>query len=199
MKRCLLPAALGAALVMSPSLVYAHVGVGSTHGFTSGCLHPLLGLDHVLAMVSVGIIAYQLGGRAVWVAPATFLALMAAGGALGIRGGGIPVEELGIALSVVVLGAAVAFNMRVPLALVLASVGLFAIFHGYAHGREMPDGTSGLAYGVGFLIAAGALHLAGISLGLLIGRLGETGRALWVRRVGGAIALTGIVLVAGAL
>ncbi|MFG1379478.1 HupE/UreJ family protein [Xanthobacter autotrophicus] len=188
-----------AAFSVLPQLAFAHTGVGATHGFWHGFEHPVTGLDHVLAMVTVGIFAYQLGGRAIWAVPTTFVALMAVGGALGISGIDVPFVELGIALSVVVLGAAVAFGVKAPLALAMAVVGFFAIFHGHAHGAEMPDDASGLAYGMGFMIATGLLHLAGIGAGMAIGRFGETHGTRYVRGAGAAVALAGIGLVTGIL
>lgn len=190
---------LAAGLALSPSLALAHTGVGATHGFWHGFAHPVTGLDHVLAMVTVGIFASQLGGRAIWAVPATFVVLMAAGGALGIGGIEVPLVELGIGLSVVVLGAVVAFGVKAPLALAMAVVGFFAIFHGHAHGAEMPEDASGIAYGLGFMLATAALHLAGIGLGMAIGRFGEIHGERWVRGTGAAVALAGLGLVSGVL
>lgn len=190
-------AVLAGLLAAVPGAAFAHTGVGATHGFAAGFGHPVTGLDHVLAMVTAGLLAGQLGGRAIWAVPCTFVALMAVGGILGISGIDVPFVELGIALSVVVLGAAVAFGIKAPLALAMASVGLFAIFHGHAHGAEMPEDASGLAYGLGFVLATGLLHLAGIGLGLAIGALdGSKGRVL-VRTAGAAVAVAGLGLVSG--
>lgn len=187
------------ALTLLPQIAFAHTGVGDTHGFLHGFEHPVTGLDHVLAMVTVGIFAYQLGGRAIWAVPATFVALMAVGGALGIGGVEVPFVELGIGLSVVVLGAVVAFGVKAPLALAMAVVGFFAVFHGHAHGAEMPEDASGLAYGAGFMIATAVLHLAGIGLGMAIGRFGEVYGERFVRGTGAVVALAGVGLVAGIL
>ncbi|MET3355660.1 HupE/UreJ family protein [Xanthobacter autotrophicus] len=188
-----------AAFSVLPQLAFAHTGVGATHGFDAGFAHPMGGLDHLLAMVTVGIFAYQLGGRAIWAVPVTFIALMAVGGALGISGIDVPFVELGIGLSVVVLGAAVALGVKAPLAMAMGLVGFFAIFHGHAHGAEMPEDASGLAYGVGFMFATALLHVAGLGLGMAIGRFGETHGTRYVRGAGAAVALAGIGLVTGIL
>ena len=139
---------------LAPTAALAHTGVGDTSGFMRGFMHPLGGLDHQLAMILVGIFAYQLGGRALWLVPLTFVAVMAFGGFLGIAGIPVPFIELGIALSVIVLGAIVAFGVKVPVAAAMGIVGLFAIFHGHAHGSEMPMDASGLEYGLGFMLVA---------------------------------------------
>ena len=141
-----------AALFLAPSLAFAHTGVGDTLGFVHGFSHPLSGLDHVLAMVMVGVLAWQLGGRAVWVVPATFVLVMAGGGALGMMGVAIPFVEIGIALSVIILGAIVALGIRAPVAIAAGIVGLFAIAHGHAHGAEMPAAAAGMAYAAGFML-----------------------------------------------
>jgi len=194
--RTLVPAAAAALL---PSLAFAHTGVGATHGFAHGFAHPLGGLDHLLAMLTVGLFAAQLGGRAIWAVPASFVALMAAGGALGVSGVDVPFVELGIGLSVAVLGAGVAFGLKAPLAVAMGMAGFFAIFHGHAHGTEMPLDASGLAYGLGFLSATAVLHLAGLGLGRTIGRFGETHGAKVVRGAGAAVAVAGLALVGGVL
>jgi urease accessory protein len=139
-----LPAA--ATAILAPAVAFAHTGVGDTSGFVHGFGHPISGLDHILAMVMVGIFAWQLGGRALWLVPTTFVLIMAVGGALGIAGIGVPFVEIGIALSVVVLGAIVAFNVKAPVAAAMGLVGLFAIFHGHAHGAEIPEDAGGVAY-----------------------------------------------------
>lgn len=197
MHRFFRTAGAAAALTLLPQLAFAHTGAGDVHGFTHGFAHPLGGLDHLLAMVTVGIFAYQLGGRALWAVPATFVALMAVGGALGISGIDVPFVELGIALSVVVLGAAVAFGVKAPLAAAMAIVGFFALFHGHAHGAEMPADASGLAYGLGFMSATALLHLAGLGLGMAIGRFGEAHGEKFVRGAGAAVAVAGVGLLAG--
>ena len=192
-----LPAA--ATAILAPAVAFAHTGVGDTSGFVHGFGHPISGLDHILAMVMVGIFAWQLGGRALWLVPTTFVLIMAVGGALGIAGIGVPFVEFGIALSVVVLGAIVAFNVKAPLAAAMGLVGLFAIFHGHAHGAEIPEDAGGVAYAVGFMITTALLHLAGITAGFLIGRAGEHYGSLVVRVAGGFATVAGLGLLIGVL
>ena len=198
MKRMLLRASL-AALALAPGAAFAHTGIGDTHGFTHGFLHPLGGIDHQLAMILVGILAWRLGGRAVWLVPAAFVAMMALGGALGAYGVGIPFVEIGIAASVVILGLAVALGVKAPVALAMGTVGLFAIFHGHAHGTEMPLDASGAAYASGFIAATAALHAAGIAIGFLIGRAAEGRGARIYRIAGGTAAAAGALLLVSAL
>ena len=192
-----LPAA--ATAILTPAVAFAHTGVGDTSGFVHGFGHPISGLDHILAMVMVGIFAWQLGGRALWLVPTTFVLIMAVGGALGIAGIGVPFVEIGIALSVVVLGAIVAFNVKAPVAAAMGLVGLFAIFHGHAHGAEIPEDAGGVAYAAGFMIATALLHLAGITAGFLIGRAGEHYGSLVVRVAGGFATVAGLDLLIGVL
>lgn len=192
-----LRAILTATAVLAPSLAVAHVGVGETSGFAHGFGHPVSGMDHVLAMVTVGVFAFQLGGRAMWLVPATFVAVMAAGGELGAAGVDVPFVEIGIALSVVVLGAVVALNAKAPLAAGMAMVGLFAIFHGHAHGAEMPEDAGGAAYATGFMLATALLHAGGVGFAFLIGRLGERGGSWVVRTAGAAAAVAGVAILAG--
>ena len=188
--------AAGAALAFigasAPAL--AHTGHGDAHGFVAGFLHPVGGLDHVLAMVAVGLFAAHLGGRALWAVPATFVALMAVGGALGMNGVAVPFVETGIALSVVVFGLVLAMGLALPIGLAMGLVGFFAIFHGHAHGAEMPADVSGATYAAGFLLATAALHAAGVGLGLLAGRLASRQA---IRIGGGAMTLAGVGLLAG--
>lgn len=179
-------------LMATPAL--AHVGHDDHAGFLLGFLHPLGGADHVLAMVGVGILAVQLGGRALWLVPVSFVGMMIVGGLLGLAGVAVPHVETGIAASVLVVGALVAFNVGLPSGLATALVGAFAIFHGYAHGMELPGGSGPLAFGAGFVLATALLHVAGIGIGGLFRWLaGDT--KTWARRIaGGAMALTGAVL-----
>ncbi len=179
-----------------PTAAFAHTGVGDTHGFVHGFLHPLGGLDHQLAMVLVGVFAFQLGGKALWLVPATFMAVMALGGAAGIAGLPLPFVEIGIALSAVVLGIVVAFGVRAPVAAAMALVGLFAIFHGHAHGAEMPADASALGYAAGFVLATGILHAIGIGVGFLIGLAGRQSPAVY-RLAGGLASVTGLALLFG--
>jgi urease accessory protein len=181
-----------AALTLIPTAAFAHPAIGDAHGFVAGFAHPLGGLDHILAMVTVGIFAWQLGGRALWLVPATFVLAMAAGGALGMAGVPVPFVEVGIAASVIVLGAVVAFARRAPVAIAVALVGVFAIFHGHAHGTEMPLDAAGGAYAAGFMLATALLHAAGIALGFAIGRIAH-GRAGY--QLGGSlVALAGVAI-----
>lgn len=193
-----LQAALAGA-VLFPSVALAHTGVGHTSGFFHGFEHPIGGLDHILAMVLVGVLAFQLGGRALYAVPASFVLLMAAGGALGIAGIDVPFVETGIALSIVVFGAAVAFGLKAPVAAVASLVGLFAIFHGHAHGAEMPADASGLGYGLGFMLATAILHAVGILAGFVLAKIGSQQGGLLVRLAGGAAALAGVGILAGIL
>jgi urease accessory protein len=154
-------------------------------------MHPVSGLDHVLAMVAVGMFAAPLGGRALWLAPLAFMTMMALGGTLGIPGVGMSYLELGIGLSVVMLGAALALALAPPLAVAMALAGLFAIFHGMAHGAEMPGTASALAYGLGFITATAMLHAIG-ALGLLAARKRRISQF-----AGGAMAVAGLSIVGG--
>jgi len=187
---------LTAALTLAPATAFAHTGVGDAHGFTHGFMHPVGGLDHVLAMVAVGLFAAMLGGRALWLVPAAFVAMMGVGGLIGINGIGLPFVEIGIAASVIVIGAAMALRLKAPAAMAAGLVGFFAIFHGFAHGAEMPADASGLTYAVGFMLATALLHAAGIGAALTSARLAA--RSDWlVRASGGAMALAGIGILTG--
>jgi urease accessory protein len=146
---------------------FAHSQVGVAGGLVSGFLHPMTGIDHLIAMVAVGIWGAQLGAPAIWVLPITFPLVMALGGVLGVLGIPLPIPEVMIALSAVVLGLAVAVRWRAPFTLAAVVVGVFAIFHGHAHGAELPSAANPLAYGVGFVVATGLLHLCGITIGIL--------------------------------
>jgi urease accessory protein len=191
---------LAAALVLVPSLALAHPGLpGHTHDLATGFVHPLGGIDHVLAMVAVGLFAAQIGGRALWLVPASFVAAMAAAGLAGMSGVALPMTELGIAASIVVLGGAVALRLSMPVAAAMALVAFFAMFHGYAHGLETPETASGLLYGLGFVAATALLHGLGIAIGLAVGRIeGTFGRNL-VRIAGSLAAITGVVMLTGAV
>jgi urease accessory protein len=154
-------------LLANAGPVLAHVQQGQAQGFLTGLRHPTSGLDHVLAMITVGLWGAQLGAPAVWLLPVTFPMVMAVGGFFGLLGIPLPGVELGIALSAVLLGLMVARAARPPLAAAAALVAFFAIFHGYAHGTELPAGDSGLMYSIGFVVATGCLHATGILLGLI--------------------------------
>jgi urease accessory protein len=190
----LVKSSLAAAIALMPAVAFAHTGIGNTNGFLHGFGHPLSGLDHILAMLMVGIFAWQLGGRALWLVPITFVGIMAIGGTLGIADIGVPFVEIGIALSVVVLGAVVAFNVKAPVAAAMGMVGLFAIFHGHAHGAEISADASGVAYAAGFLIATALLHLAGISAGFLIAKTGQHYGSMVMRLTGGLTTVAGVAL-----
>jgi len=176
-------------LGLLPFTASAHQEKGTVWGFTSGFLHPLTGLDHITAMVAVGLWGAFLGAPAMWVLPVVFPLVMAFGGALGVLGVPIPGVETGIALSSLILGICVAFAVRPPLWVAALIVGTFAIFHGHAHGAEMPHAANAMTYAIGFVIATGLLHLCGIAFGLLV-------RWPWGKvlvRVGGvAIAVVGL-------
>jgi urease accessory protein len=172
---------------VSPTLAHTGDVVG---GFVGGLAHPVLGPDHVAAMIAVGLWGAFLGMPAMVLLPVVFPLVMALGGALGILGVPLPGTEIGIAISAVLLGLAVVFAVRPPLWMAAVLVGVFAIFHGHAHGAELPVGADALAYSLGFVIATGLLHLAGIAIGLLA--QWPAGR-IAVRAAGGAIALAGVV------
>jgi urease accessory protein len=159
--------ALSVALLLATLPALAHVQEGQAAGFLTGLAHPVSGLDHVLAMVAVGLWGAQLGVPAIWLLPVTFPLVMAFGGFLGLVGIPLPGVETGVALSALALGLAVATSWRPPLAISALMVAAFAVFHGHAHGTELPAGQSGLTYSIGFVMATGLLHLAGISIGLI--------------------------------
>ncbi len=187
---------LAAALVLVASGAVAHEAADAGGGFVTGLLHPVLGWDHVAAMVAVGLWGAFLGTPAVWVLPVAFPLVMALGGAAGVAGVPLPAVETGIATSAVVIGLAVAMAARPPLWVAAVVVGFFAVFHGHAHGAEMPQAADPLAYAAGFVIGTGLLHLAGIGFGALAGS--RTG-TLAVRTVGGLIALAGVGFLTGAV
>jgi urease accessory protein len=182
---------------VTPSLAFAHVGVGETSGVAHGFLHPVSGIDHTLAMVAVGLFAAHLGARSLWLVPLSFVAMMAFGGVLGTAGIGLPFAEIAIGLSVVVLGIILAARVNPPAAIAMALVGLFAIFHGHAHGAEMPETASGLAYGVGFILATALLHAIGIGVGMLLGKAGQRYSRTISQIAGGAMALAGVAMLGG--
>ncbi len=190
-----------AALLLAPGAALAHSGpAGHDHGFAFGFLHPLGGLDHLLAMIAVGLLAAHLGGRALWQVPLSFVALMAAGGVMGFAEIRLPFVELMIAASVVVLGALVAFRASPPLIVAVVIAGFFAIFHGHAHGAELPGGESPYPYVAGFLLATALLHLAGILIGLGFAKLSASGLGQRIVQAGGfATTLAGVVLLTRAL
>jgi urease accessory protein len=184
--------ALAAAALLVPGAALAHTGHGDVDSLAHGFLHPLGGLDHLLAMFAVGLFAFQLSGRALWLVPAAFVGMMAVGGVLGFEGFDLPFVEIGIAFSVLALGLAVAWGQGVPTAAAMALVGFFAIFHGHAHGAELPDDAGALAYTAGFVVATALLHAAGIAAGFAVAR-----KAAFVRAGGAGVALAGAALLAG--
>ena len=154
-------------LALWPLVAHAHVAPGQAVGLLTGFRHPWSGLDHILAMIAVGIWGAQLGAPAIWLLPVTFPMVMACGGFLGLIGVPLPGVEFGIAASALLLGAMVSLEARPPLRWAAVLVGIFGLYHGHAHGTEVPDGQNGMVYSMGFIIATGCLHAAGIALGLL--------------------------------
>lgn len=186
-------------LTVSGSLLWslsaeAHTGAEGIDGFLAGVLHPLTGFDHLLAMVAVGIWGATLGRPLIWALPVAFPMLMVVGGILGITGVAVPYVESGIAVSVMVLGLAIAAAWRAPVAVAIAIVAAFGVFHGYAHGVELPQSASPAAYVAGFVLCTGALHLAGVAIGMVKG-LPKGEQAL--RASGGLIAAAGVWIFAG--
>ncbi len=181
-------------LVAMPAL--AHPQQGQAAGFLTGLKHPISGLDHVLAMVAVGLWGAQLGAPAIWLLPVTFPLVMSLGGFMGLVGVPLPGVEVGIALSALLLGLVVAREARPPLWLAAILVGFFAIFHGHAHGTELPAGQSGLLYSVGFVIATGCLHATGIGIGVI--HRWAWGR-IALRLAGGAVCAGGVLFLWRAL
>jgi len=191
--------ALATLIALAPAIALAHTGHAETSGLMYGLAHPITGIDHVLAMVAVGLLSVHLGGRASWLLPLSFVGVMVVAGALGMAGIQVPFAEVGIGLSVIVLGLAVAFRFSLPTLAAMALVGFFAVFHGYVHGAEMPAAASWLPYAVGFVGATALLQGVGAGFGLLIGLGGgKLGRRV-VRAGGGAIAVLGIAILAGLL
>jgi urease accessory protein len=182
-------ATVALALVLSPVAAFGHQEAGQAAGLLAGLSHPLSGLDHVLAMIAVGLWGAVLGPPAIWVLPVAFPMVMAFGGLMGLLGFPLPGVEIGIAVSAVVLGALVLAEVRPPLWLAALIVAFFAIFHGHAHGRELPQGTSALLYSLGFVVATGLLHAFGILLG--VAHRWAAGRRL-VQLAGGGVALAGL-------
>jgi urease accessory protein len=183
-----------ATVVALSTLAFAHTAPGQAHGFVTGFLHPLSGLDHILAMVAVGIWGAQLKRPAIWLLPVVFPLVMSFGGVLGIRGVPLPGIEIGVAASAVVLGIVISFELRPPLWVAGLIVSAFAVFHGHAHGTELPKAASPLTYALGFVLATGLLHVSGILIGLL-DLLPAGGKLL--RAAGVFISAAGLVLLAG--
>ncbi|MDA8752588.1 HupE/UreJ family protein [Halieaceae bacterium] len=188
--------ALAAALLIMTQTASAHEASGIAGGFSSGFMHPILGWDHVAAMVAVGLWGAVLRQPAIWILPVTFPLVMAIGGALGVAGIPLPGVEIGIASSALILGMLVLAAARPPLWLAAVVVASFAIFHGHAHGTELPHAVSPLAYSLGFVLSTGMLHLCGIAFGLLTRWRAGT---LAVRAGGAVIALAGALFLARAI
>ncbi len=182
------------AAIALPQTAFAHAGHEPAGGFSSGFFHPVLGWDHLVAMVAVGLWGAFLGAPAIWLLPVVFPLVMALGAVLGIMGMPLPGVELGIAGSALVLGLLILFAIRLPLGAAAIIVAAFAIFHGHAHGTELPAAANPFAYGAGFVVATGLLHLAGIAFGLLVRwPVGVTA----VRAGGGVVSLVGVAYLAG--
>jgi urease accessory protein len=178
------------AFVSSIPAAHAHVLQGEASGFLTGVRHPVSGLDHVLAMIAVGLWGAQLGVPALWLLPVTFPMMMALGGMVGLLGVPLPGIEIGIAASAILLGLVVMSALRPPIGAAVALVAFFAIFHGHAHGTELPPGQSALLYSMGFVAATGGLHGVGIAIGVIQRwRWGQT----LLRAAGALVALAGVV------
>ena len=185
---------LSAILFLAAAMpAYAHVGVGTTSSFTAGFMHPVSGLDHMTVMVAVGLWAALKGGRAIWAWPAAFVGVMLGGAALGMAHVPVPFVEPGILASVVALGLLVALAVDLPVSAGVAILGLFALFHGHAHGTEVPENAGGLEYMAGFAVATALLHAVGIAAAL---GLGTRFRGL-ARVAGAACAAIGLGLAFG--
>jgi urease accessory protein len=188
------PLLLAMFALFAATAAQAHTGDGIGGGFLTGFTHPLFGWDHVIAMAAVGLWGAFLGAPAIWLLPIVFPLVMAVGGALGVAGVPVPMVETGIAASGLVLGLMVAFGVRAPLWIAAVLVGVFAIFHGHAHGTELPTATNPYAYAAGFVVATGLLHLAGIAFGTLA----QTQTGTWaVRAAGVVIAALGAAFLTG--
>ncbi len=181
---------ISAVILFWASSACAHVEQGQAAGFWTGLQHPWSGLDHILAMIAVGLWGAQLGNPALWVLPVTFPMVMAFGAMMGLLGIPVPGIEVGIAVSAILLGIMVLAEVRPDLTIAAVLVGFFAIFHGHAHGTELPPGQSGLLYSMGFVIATGVLHGVGISIGLI--HRWPAGR-IALRAAGGFIAVMGVI------
>jgi urease accessory protein len=184
----------GLALLMLAAPAYAHTGMHLHFSFESGFLHPLTGLDHLLAMFAVGLLAAQLGGRAIWLVPGAFVGTMIIGALNGFAGVAIPGIEFMILLSAIAIALPVAFALGMPAPAAMAFVAVFAFFHGVAHGAELPSDGQSLPYIAGFALATALLHAAGIAVGLACGRAAAGHGALALRAAGGLVVLAGLSL-----
>lgn len=188
MKYCLQRLVFVLLTLLIPSFAHAHIGAAAASGWVHGLSHPFSGLDHVCAMIAVGLWAAQMGGRALWRVPLAFVSVMMLGGLLGMAAISVPFIEAGIVMSLLVLGVLIAAAVRLPLPMSIAIVGVFAVFHGYTHGAEVPQSISSLGYAAGFMLATALLHLSGMGVALLLKRLE---RAMLLRAAGGAVAVCG--------
>jgi urease accessory protein len=180
-------------LVLFPTVALAHTSAGAAFGFADGFWHPLGGLDHLLAMFAVGLLAAQLGGRALWLIPGAFLMMMIVGAFAGMSGVAMPGVEYAIGLSIAAIALPIAFALGMPVALAMTLVGVFAIFHGHAHGTEIPQDAAVTTYVLGFTMATALIHGAGVFSGLGLERLAK--RGLLLRASGASIAALGAALV----
>ncbi len=184
-----LPTLMAIALMSLAGTAAAHSGDHAVHGFVSGVTHPWFGLDHLLAMLAVGLWATQQGGRALWAVPLSFVLAMVLGGVLASAGMALPYVETGIAVSVLMLGLLLVWQQRLPLALGVSLVAVFALFHGFAHGLEMPLAATPLLYGLGFVLATSLLHAIGVFAGLRL--------QTHLRIAGAVIAVSGAAILLG--
>lgn len=197
-KQTLLATSLAFLLSLIPTIAFAHEGGDNPMGgFLVGLIHPVLGYDHLLAMLSVGILSAQIGGRAIWTVPATFVGVMALGGVVGFTDLNLTSTEIGIAISLVLLGLVIAAERTLPILVAMLGVGFFAIFHGYAHGTEMPETAQPFLYALGFLTGTIGIHIAGVVIGDIAGHYPQGKIALRVG--GGLIALVGVLFITGVL
>jgi urease accessory protein len=178
-------------LFASPALAQAHTGIGAASGCRHGLIHPITGLDHLAAMLAVGLWAAQRGGRAIWALPLAFVSVMLLGGVLGMAGVAIPLVEPAIAASVLALGLLLMPSVEWPSVASMSLVGLFALFHGHAHGTELPPTSSALVYSAGFVLTTVVLHATGVGFGLLANRAHSQ---QWFRYIGGALTAFGLFL-----
>jgi urease accessory protein len=179
-------------LFLLPTPAFAH-SVGSAGGFLSGLTHPVLGFDHLLAMLSVGILSAQMGGRAIWSVPTTFVTVMALGALIGIKNIGIPGVEYGIAVSVLVLGISLAMEKKLLPVWAMLFVGFFAVFHGHAHGTEMPKIVKPMIYAAGFLMGTAGIHVVGVLVGIIASKSAKGAEIL--RFIGAGISGVGVHII----
>jgi urease accessory protein len=184
-------------LLAMPSLAFAHTGHTETSSLLHGFAHPIGGTDHVLAMLAVGLFAYVHGGRALWLVPLSFVGMMVVGFALGLWQTALPFVEIGIAVSSIAIGLAAALNRPMPPIAAMVLVGTFAVFHGHAHGAEMPNATTTLSYASGFVLATAVLHLTGIAAGFAAAKLVGSRARLVAQGAAALVAIGGVGLLAG--